>query len=165
MESSLLVQLMNKIVHQNICYVIHVCWGGGSTCISGWISSSLKDFSKHTQSMYFPGMKKDPKYAFLHAFFPNFFIMSFPKLVNMTKTTPFSPILHVFALPNDVRMYIGWSWKTTLITWIFDKDDIQLQIQVAPGQVGCVCSILKWTSLFLSDHLHQWEQLGWGIWE
>ena len=52
----------------------------------------------------------------------------------MTKNTPFffSPILHVFAPLNDVRAYIAWSWKTTLITWIFYEDNIQLQIQVPP---------------------------------
>ena len=44
-------------------------------------------------------------------------------------------ILHVFAPLNDVRAYIAWSWKTTLITWFFffHEDDIQLQIQVALG--------------------------------
>ena len=47
------------------------------------------------------------------------------------KHTFFFPILHVFAPLNDVRAYIGWSWKTTLI--FFYEDDIQLQIQVAPG--------------------------------
>ena len=45
--------------------------------------------------------------------------MSIPKFVNMTKNIPFFPILHVFAPLNDVRAYIAWSWKTTLITWIF----------------------------------------------
>ena len=58
--------------------------------------------------------------------------MSFQKLVSMTKNVPFFPILHVFAPLNDVHMYIAWSWKTTLITWIFYEDDIQLQIQVPP---------------------------------
>ena len=45
--------------------------------------------------------------------------MSFPKFVNMTKNTPFFWILLVFAPLNDVCAYIAWSWKTTLITWIF----------------------------------------------
>ena len=45
--------------------------------------------------------------------------MSIPKFVNMTKNIPFFPILHVFAPLNDVRVNIAWSWKTTLITWIF----------------------------------------------
>ena len=44
------------------------------------------------------------------------------------KTYPFPN----FAPLNDVRAYIAWSWKTTLITWIFYEDDIQLQIQVPP---------------------------------
>ena len=37
----------------------------------------------------------------------------------MTKNIPFFPILHVFAPLNDVRAYIAWSWKTTLIMWFF----------------------------------------------
>ena len=46
--------------------------------------------------------------------------MFFPKFVNMTKNTAlffqFCTFLHPL---NDVRTYIAWSWKTTLITWIF----------------------------------------------
>ena len=45
--------------------------------------------------------------------------MSFPKFVNMTKNIPFFPILHVFASLSDVRAYTVWSWKITLILWIF----------------------------------------------
>ena len=45
--------------------------------------------------------------------------MSFPKCVTMTKNTHFFPILHVFAPLNNVRAYIAWSWKTTLIMWFF----------------------------------------------
>ena len=41
------------------------------------------------------------------------------KIRHMTKNIPFFPILHVFAPLNDVRAYIAWSWKTTLITWFF----------------------------------------------
>ena len=39
---------------------------------------------------YFSGMKIDPKCAFLHAFFLNLSVMSFPKFVYMTKNTFFS---------------------------------------------------------------------------
>ena len=77
-------------------------------------------------------MKIDPKYVFLHVFFLICPSCPFQKLVNMAKNTPFFPILHVFAPLNDVRAYITLSWKTTLITWIFYADDIQLEIQVAP---------------------------------
>ena len=75
-------------------------------------------------------MKIDPKYAFLLVIL---FVMSFLKFVSLTKNTPLFPILHVIAPLNDVRAYIAWSWKTTLIMCIFFyEDDIQLQIQVAP---------------------------------
>ena len=47
--------------------------------------------------------------------------MFFPKFVYMTKNRPFFPILHVFAPLNDVRAYSAWSWKTTLLTWIFGR--------------------------------------------
>ena len=58
--------------------------------------------------------------------------MFFPKFVNMTKNTPFFPILHVFEPLNDVREYSAWSWKTTLITWIFGPVWYPLDIRVAP---------------------------------
>ena len=77
--------------------------------------------TKSTLITYYSGMKKDPKYAFLHAFFFNLPVMFFPKFVFMTKNTPFFQILHVFAPLNDVRTYSAWSWKTTLITWIFGR--------------------------------------------
>ena len=41
----------------------------------------VKGISKHTLNTYFSGMKIDPKYAFLHAFFFNLSVMSFPKFV------------------------------------------------------------------------------------
>ena len=47
--------------------------------------------------------------------------MSFPKFVYMTQNTPFFPILHVFAPLNAVRAHSAWSWKITLITWIFGR--------------------------------------------
>ena len=78
-----------------------------------------KGRSKHTLNTYFSGTKIHPKYSFLHAFFLICVSLSFPKFVNMTKNIPFFPILHVFAPLNDVHAYIAWSWKTTLIMWIF----------------------------------------------
>ena len=64
--------------------------------------------TKSTLITYFSGVKIDPKYAFLHAFFlicPS----SFPKFVYMTKSTPLLPIMYVFAPLNDVRAYSAWS--------------------------------------------------------
>ena len=62
--------------------------------------------------------------------------MSFPNLSIWPKTHPFFPQFCTFFAPlklKDVRAYIAWSWKTTLITWFFyNGDDIQLQIQVHP---------------------------------
>ena len=52
-------------------------------------------------------MKIDPKYVFLHMFFLNLSLMSFPKLANMAKKSPFFQILHVFASLNDVLAYIA----------------------------------------------------------
>ena len=89
--------------------------------------------------------------------------MSFPKFVNMTKNIHFFPILHVFAPLNDVRAYIAWSWKTTLITWFFYEDDIQLQIQVPPPppvQYDRACTEVehnhKWWSIMKPVHLTIW---------
>ena len=78
----------------------------------------------------------------------------------MTKNTFFFfSILHIFAPLNDVRAYIDWSWKTTLITWFFIffllfffyEDDIQLHIQVAPGGSD---NEKKCFSRFPSDRLY-----------
>ena len=77
--------------------------------------------TKNTLITYFSGMKIDPKYAFLHAFFLICLSCSFQNLSIWPKTHPFFPILHVFAPLNDVRAYSAWSWKTTLITWIFGR--------------------------------------------
>ena len=60
-----------------------------------------------------------PKIRVFACVFLNLSVMSIPKFVNMIKNIPLFPILHVLAPLNDVRAYIVWSWKTTLITWIF----------------------------------------------
>ena len=55
--------------------------------------------------------------------------MSFPKIcLYDQKHTLFSN----FAPLNDVRAYSAWSWKTTLITWIFGRAWYPLDIRVAP---------------------------------
>ena len=86
--------------------------------------------------------------------------MSFPKFIDMTKNIPFFPILHVFAPLNDVRAYIALSWKTTLITWIFYEDDIQLQIQVGPPEFATSRS--EWKVNDISYTL--WQTDRYNIW-
>ena len=92
----------------------------------------VKGLSKHTLITYFSGMKINPKYVFLHPFFRIcHHVLS--KISQYDQKHVLFSILHVFAPLNNVRTYIAWSWKTTLITWIFFyEDDIQLQIQVPP---------------------------------
>ena len=94
--------------------------GWGTRMVRGGIRL-VHGLTKNTLIMYYSGMKKDPKNAFLHAFFLICLSCSFPKFVYMAKNTPFFPILHVFAPLNDVRAYSAWSWKTPLITWIFGR--------------------------------------------
>ena len=65
----------------------------------------------------FSGMKIDPNYAFLHAFFLICPSCPFQNLSIWPKTHPF---FQFFTL-NAVRAYSAWSWKTTLITWIFGR--------------------------------------------
>ena len=77
--------------------------------------------TKSTLITYFSGMKIDPKYVFLHAFFLICLSCSFQNMSIWPKTHPFFPILHVFAPLNDVRTYSACSWKTTLITWFFGR--------------------------------------------
>ena len=90
--------------------------------------------TKSTLIMYFSGMKIDPKYAFLYAFCLIFLSCPFQNLSISPKIHPFFPILHVFAPLNDVRAYIAWSWKTTLITWIFGRAWYPLDIRVPSPQ-------------------------------
>ena len=82
-------------------------------------------------------MKIDPKYAFLHAFFLIYPSCPFQNVSIWPKTHPFFfPILHVFAPLNDVRAYIAWSWKTTLITWIFGRALYPLDHRLIKTQIG-----------------------------
>ena len=98
----------------------------------------VKGLSKHTLNMNFSGMKINPKHAVLHAFFS--ICPSCPsKICQYDQNHTFFPILHVFALLNDVRVYICLVMKNNpnyviyLFYFIFFyEDDIQLQIQVTP---------------------------------
>ena len=93
--------------------------GGEGTRMARGGIRLVHGLTKSTLITYYSGMKKDPKYAFLHAFFLICLSCSFQNLSIWPKTHPFFPILNVFAPLNDVRPYSAWSWKTTLITWIF----------------------------------------------
>ena len=132
------------------------------SCTRGWGHSYfrldiilVKGLSKRTRNIYFSGMKIDPKYLFLHAFFCNLCVMSFPKFVNMTKNIPFFPqfythkqYTHVHCLvlknnPNYVNFF-----------FFFYRDDIQFEIQVPPR------AALRWIpqpKTFTSDFT-QWPQ-------
>ena len=78
----------------------------------------VKGLSKRTLNTYFSDVKIDPKYVFFAYVFVNLcHVLS--KFVNMTENIPCFPNVHIFEPLNDVCVYIAWSWKTTLITWIF----------------------------------------------
>ena len=100
-----------RTVTQHIQYNVGAVFAWGATRMARGGIRLVHGHTKSTLITYFSGMKIDPKYTFLHAFF----------LIFLTKNTPFFPILHVFAPLNDVRAYSAWSWKTTLITWIFGR--------------------------------------------
>ena len=94
--------------------------GGGTRMVRGGIRL-VHGLTKSTLIMYFSGMKIDPKYVFLNAFFLICLSCSFQNLYIWPKIHLFFPILHIFAPLNNVRAYSAWSWKTTLITWIFGR--------------------------------------------
>ena len=91
--------------------------GGGQLVFQAGYHSHKRIFKTHPINTYFSGMK-NPKYAFLYLFF----LISRHGLSKICqydqKPALFSKFAH-FCIPNDVRAYIVWSWKTTLITWIF----------------------------------------------
>ena len=64
-----------------------------------------RTFKTHPKHIFFR-YENRPQIRVLVCVFLNLSIMSFPKFVNMTKNTPFFPILHVFASLNDVRAYV-----------------------------------------------------------
>ena len=93
---------------------------------------------KHPNHVFFK-YENRPLIRVFACIFLNLSIMSFPKFVYMPKNTPFFQILHVFAPLNDVRAYSAWSWKTTLITWIFGRAWYPLDIFECPPQEGEEC--------------------------
>ena len=112
--------------------------------------------------------------------FSNLPVMFFPKFVYMTKNTPFFSILHVFAPLNDVRAYSAWSWKTTLITWIFGRawyppltfewppqgrglvtNKLCMLNRVCPYDNCCVPGyVIMWYPLLLTDEDKRWALYG-----
>ena len=80
------------------------------------------------------------QYAFLHAFFLICPPCPFQNLSIWPKTHLFFPILHVFALLSDVRAYIAWSWKTTLINF-FSRMISNLKYKCPPqGHIVGLCN-------------------------
>ena len=107
-------------------------WPGGAL---EWQEGGIRlihGLTKSTLITYFFRCENRPQIRVFPCIFLNLPVMSFPKCVYMTKNTPFFPILHVFAPLNDVHAYIAWSWKTTLIMWIFGRAWYPLDIQVPP---------------------------------
>ena len=111
-------------------------WGGGALV---FYHPHKRTFQTHPTHIFFR-YENRPQIQVFACVFLYLSIMSFPKFVTMTKNTPFFPILHVFAPLNNVRAYIAWSWKTTLITWIFLRGWYPTSTQVPPG---CVLWILE----------------------
>ena len=118
------------------------CPGGATRMTRGGIRL-VHGLTKSTLITYYSGMKKDPKYAFLHAIFLICLSCSLQNLSVWPKTHPFLPILHVFAPLNDVRTYSAWSWKTTLITWIFGRAWYPPWHSSAPPRAFCLFLVKK----------------------
>ena len=120
------VVLYHSVVHfvsrglSRYCIIQKLTLPGGATHMARGGIRLVHGFTKSTLITYYSGIKKDPKYAFLHAFFSICLSCSFQNL-SLWPKTHFFPILHVFAPLNDVRAYSAWSWKTTLIMWIFGQ--------------------------------------------
>ena len=77
----------------------------------------VKRLAKQTLNTYFSGVKIDPKYAFLHAFFLFCVSCPFQNLSIWPKTYPFFNFAR-FCTPKQCTRVHCLVWKTTLITWI-----------------------------------------------
>ena len=104
-------RVLSKGMSHHLLSSLNLSGGGGGTWIAKGGIRLVHGHTKSTLIKYFSGMKIDPKYAFLHAFFLICPSCPFQKFDYMTKNTPFFPILHVFAPLNHVREYSAWSWE------------------------------------------------------
>ena len=113
---------------------------------------------KHPNHVFFR-YENRPYLCVFACIFLNLSVMSFPKFVYMTQNTPFFPILHVFAPLNPVRAYSAWSWKTTLITWIFGR--AWYPPWHSSGPPGCTYKFIIWNTFTLSTliivNFHLWK--------
>ena len=109
--------------------------GGGGTRMARGDIRLVHGHTNSTLITYFSGMKIDPKYAYLHAFFlicpwcPFQNLSIWPKL----KNTPFFSNFARFCTPKRCTRVQCLVLKTTLITWIFGRVWYPLDIRVAPG--------------------------------
>ena len=156
--------VMARILHQMYNFLrfiqnskISVCrswdWcivhrAGGCTPMARGGIRLVHGLTKSTLITYFSGMKIDLKYAFLHAFFLICLLCPFPNLSIWPKTHPFFQFCTFLHPLNDVCAYIAWSWKTTLITWIFG------QAWYPPWH----SSSHPWTVLRIEKSMHSWTQ-------
>ena len=93
----------------NLFQSIQEVGGEDATCISGWISCTLKDFQNTPQTL-FSRCKPPLNRQFFHvlSWFVHYVLTSnqnFFFFVNMTKYTPFPPNSVCFVPPNNVRTY------------------------------------------------------------
>ena len=93
----------------------------------------VKGLSKRTLNTYFLGMKIDPKYAFLQAFYLICLQCTFQNLSICPKTHPFFSKFARFCTPKRcTRVHCLVLKNNPNYVNFFYADDIQLQIQVAP---------------------------------
>ena len=126
--------------------------GGWGIVFQAGYHPRKRTFKTHL-SMYFPGMEIDPKYAFLHVFFLICPSCHLQNLWTWPKThTLFFLILHVFAPLNDAHTYVSWSWKTTLITWIFLQGWYSTSNTSAPPPASINWSFIGMTNGITTEH-------------
>ena len=96
----------------------------------------VRGHTKSTLITYFSGMKIDPKYAIcMH--FSSFVRHVLSKICLFDQKHTLFSNFACFCTLNVVRAYSAWSWKTTLITWIFGRAWYPLDVRVAPPPRVC----------------------------
>ena len=124
-------------------YIIESPGVGGSHLYFRLDIILVKGLSKHILITYFPGMKTNPKYEFMHVFFLIFRHL-FSKIYDHHQKHTLFPLLHIFVPLNYIHAYCLVLENDPSYMFHFTRMIPTLKIQVAPlGSVYYFSTLTK----------------------